>query len=280
MLSQLTKTIKMALKSTEEERAILRARSALQRFPVVEWRQRMEDFHKRSVGISRGLAGANAWRESDCDGAGVRPIADTDDWNPVNQAQPTQPDWDARSVASDSPQLQTPGYIPNSPGQWSQDTLTPSGAAPPRLISDGSRTSYATDNDSDDYFSHSRGSTASTQQGYSDFLERANRTIARDQRHAPDPFVEGTLAPNRPFGAHSRVSSVESISSIVDEKSNSPLNKAMASVSRTIPWVKYHTDTVLTSSRMPMEGSRLNSFKNCRCSTPKTQSMSYPLKSI
>ncbi|EEB94922.1 hypothetical protein MPER_06191 [Moniliophthora perniciosa FA553] len=33
MLSQLTKTIKMALKSTEEERAILRARSAVQRFP-------------------------------------------------------------------------------------------------------------------------------------------------------------------------------------------------------------------------------------------------------
>src|SRR6266540_4654263 len=97
MLSQLTKTIKMALKSSEEERAILRARSAVQRFPVVEWRQRMEDFHKRSVTTSRSVAGSNAWRESDCDGAGLRPMADTDDWNPVTQIHPTQPEWDARS---------------------------------------------------------------------------------------------------------------------------------------------------------------------------------------
>ena len=50
-MSQLTKTVKMALKSTEEERAMLRARSAVQRFPVVEWRRRTEDFHKRSIGI-------------------------------------------------------------------------------------------------------------------------------------------------------------------------------------------------------------------------------------
>lgn len=85
MLSQLTKTIKMALKSTEEERAILRARSAVQRFPVVEWRQRMEDFHKRSIYQSRTLAASNAWRESDCDGGGVRPMVDTDDWNPVTR---------------------------------------------------------------------------------------------------------------------------------------------------------------------------------------------------
>lgn len=79
MLSQLTKTVKMTLKSTEEERAILRARSAVQRFPVVEWRQRTEDFHKRSINTSRSIAGPNAWRESDCDGAGLRHMADTDD---------------------------------------------------------------------------------------------------------------------------------------------------------------------------------------------------------
>ena len=42
MLSQLTKMIKIPLKSTEEERALLRARSAMQRFPVIEWRKRME----------------------------------------------------------------------------------------------------------------------------------------------------------------------------------------------------------------------------------------------
>lgn len=61
MLSQLTKTIKLALKSTEEERAILRARSAVQRFPVVEWRQRLEDFQKRSITMSRSVAGEHAW---------------------------------------------------------------------------------------------------------------------------------------------------------------------------------------------------------------------------
>lgn len=208
MLSQLTKTIKMALKSSEEERAILRARSALQRFPVVEWRQRMEDFHKRSINTSRALAGANSWRESDCDGGGVNPIGETDDWNPVNQTYPTQPEWDNRSINEHSPEV-----------------LTPDGT--PRLVN-GSGSSYA--DGGQDYFSHSRGNTADTQQGYSDFLDRANRTIAKDHRHVPDPFLDGGLAPNRPFGAHSRVSSVESISSIVDEKSNSPLNKAMASV--------------------------------------------------
>ncbi|KAF8654127.1 hypothetical protein AX16_003658 [Volvariella volvacea WC 439] len=190
MLSQLTKTIKMALKSTEEERAILRARSAVQRFPVVEWRQRMEDFHRRSINTSRALAGSNSWRESDCDGGRPTVMQDTDDWDPVAQAAPTQPDWDARSVNS--------GYNATT-------------------HNDDTRNSLATE----------RGGDGS--QGYTDFLERANRTIAKDQRHAPDPFVEGNLQPNRPFGAHSRVSSVESISSIVDEKSNSPLNKAIAS---------------------------------------------------
>jgi alpha-1,3-glucan synthase len=61
MLSQFQKTIKMALKSNQEERAILRARSAVQRFPVVEWRQRLEDFHRRSITISRSIAGDQAY---------------------------------------------------------------------------------------------------------------------------------------------------------------------------------------------------------------------------
>lgn len=222
MLSQLTKTIKMALKSSEEERAILRARSAVQRFPVVEWRQRMEDFHKRSINNSRSIAGANAWRESDCDGGGLRPMADTDDWNPITQAHPTQPEWDTRSI-NDSPQIHTPG----SPGQWSQEALTLTGDSSQVRLHDA-RTPYS--NDGDDYFAQQRGSMVDNREGYNDFLERANKTIAKDQKHAPDPFLEGGLAPSRPFGAHSRISSVESISSIVEEKSNSPLNKAIASV--------------------------------------------------
>ncbi|KAG5645233.1 hypothetical protein DXG03_006650 [Asterophora parasitica] len=224
MLSQLTKTIKLALKSTEEERAILRARSAVQRFPVVEWRQRMEDFHKRSIGMSRSVAGPNAWRESDCDGGGVAPIGDNEDWNPVTQAYPTQPEWDAASISEQS-MIHVPGS-PGSPAQWGHDTLSAGGTRAHLL--DGNQTPTSADGE---YFSHSRSSTMTTNtpQAYNDFLERANRTIARDHRNAPDPFLDGGLAPSRPFGGHSRVSSVESISSIVDEKSNSPLNKAMAS---------------------------------------------------
>ena len=57
MLSQFGKTIKKALKSTQKERQLLRARSAVQRFPVVEWRQRTEDFHKKSINASRKIAG-------------------------------------------------------------------------------------------------------------------------------------------------------------------------------------------------------------------------------
>ncbi|MBW0472818.1 hypothetical protein O181_012533 [Austropuccinia psidii MF-1] len=57
MHSQFSKTIKAALKSTQEERAILRARSALQRFPVLEWRGRMENMHRRAIKASRKYAG-------------------------------------------------------------------------------------------------------------------------------------------------------------------------------------------------------------------------------
>lgn len=238
MLSQLSKTIKMALKSSEEERAMLRARSAVQRFPVVEWRQRMEDFHKRSIGASRTLAGHDAWRPSDGQSGGLQPIADHDDWAPEDQSEPAQPDWDSRSM--NSPRMSS--QVPPSPGQWSQETLTPGGdpflTAPPRLVPD--RRSFSTDvsdnegNDGD-YFSRQPPSspggpdTPGEQVDYGNFLDRANRAIARDQKHAPDPFLE---APSKPFGAHNRLSSVESISSIVDEKQNSPLNKAIASVSQ------------------------------------------------
>ncbi|PLW45220.1 hypothetical protein PCASD_04029 [Puccinia coronata f. sp. avenae] len=55
--SQFTKTIQAALSSPEEERAVLRARSAHQRFPVLEWRIKMEDMHARSVRASRKYAG-------------------------------------------------------------------------------------------------------------------------------------------------------------------------------------------------------------------------------
>ncbi|KIL69786.1 glycosyltransferase family 5 protein [Amanita muscaria Koide BX008] len=210
MLSQLTKTIKMALKSTEEERAILRARSAVQRFPVVEWRQRIEDFHRRSITTSRDASGVNAWRLSDGGDRRTQPLWESEDWNPVSQIYPTQPEWDGRS---------TP------PSRWSQDSLTP-----PFLHGSGSARQSFT---SDDYYSaHSRNASVvdlNNNTSYDEFLEKANRTISRDQKNAPGPFDDRNVVPVRPYGSHSRTQSVESISSIVEDKSSSPLNKAIAS---------------------------------------------------
>lgn len=259
MLSQLTKTIKMALKSTEEERAVLRARSALQRFPVVEWRQRMEDFHKRSIKTSRGVAGSNAWREADCDGTGLTPVAHTGDWDPIQQAYPTQPEWDNRSMRSYNDGASA-HFVPGSPAAWSQETLslTPTGSQ---------RNTYSGE---DEYFAaHSRGSH--TGDGFNGFLERANRTIGRDQRHAPDPFLDGGLMPNRPFGSHSRISSVESISSIVEEKSNSPLNKAIASVCLIHSFPFLFSD-LPCSLPTQMVVSPQNSSKDCNTLMPRIPS--------
>ena len=199
MLSQFTKTIKAALKSTEEERALLRARSAVQRFPVVEWRQRMEDFHRRSINTSRHLAGANAFRASDCDGALPRMIHgnDDEDWTPAALQEPTQPNWDANS------QYLTPGAVPRvgSSGSISSLGITTDSPRGNR----GSTVSAA----GEDYFSQ-RTRVASelgenapaSGEDYQDFLSRANRRIAREQRHVPDPFLDDeNMAPNRPFGA-------------------------------------------------------------------------------
>ena len=214
----------MALKSTEEERAILRARSAVQRFPVVEWRQRMEDFHSRSVLTSRSVAGNNAWRPTDSRPQNLPPAGvEAEEW-PADDASIYQ-----TSDAHGAPPFPTPG--PTSPGQWSDDTIAAQGdyLTAPRLRRRGS---FSTDVSDDDYASHSREGTETRQENdYGRFLSRANRQIARDQRHVADPFLDASAAaPSRPFGLHSRVSSVESISSIVDEKTDSPLNKAIATV--------------------------------------------------
>ncbi|KAG8699976.1 Cell wall alpha-1,3-glucan synthase ags1, partial [Ceratobasidium sp. 394] len=217
MLSQFTKTIKMALKSTEEERAVLRARSAVQRFPVVEWRQRMEDFHRRSINTSRRLASSEAWSEKDCNKpgqSGQRAIAglDTDDWDPVHQPEPSAPNWDAQSTRS---------------AVSMGDTLH----APRMHHPNSSRSSVHSE--ASDYDDHSRAPspTGHGPNEFGGFLNKANKQIAREQRHVGDPFLdENPTMPHRPFGAHSRVSSVESINSIMEEKgASSPINKAMAS---------------------------------------------------
>ena len=79
-----------------------------------------------------------------------------------------------------------------------------------------------------------RNSVAS-QQHYNTFLERANRQFAQQNQNAPDPFMEGgrsslSARPYSQYSTSSRLSSVESIATIVDEKQNSPLNKAMETV--------------------------------------------------
>jgi len=256
MLSQLTKTIKMALKSTEEERAILRARSAVQRFPVVEWRQRIEDLHKRSIMASRHGSGQNAWRPDDGGGLGMRIMADTDDWNPALHPSPYpdhQPGWDERSIAS----------YANTPVMSSQESLAnPEMPAPPRM-------------GDEDVSSHS------SDQGYADFMGRVNKAIAKDSlRNVPDPFVDPSGL--RPFGNHSRISSAESISSIMDEKSNSPLNKAIASVSFFFKTTTERRELRFFFFSLQMRMVKLlpSLFKNCKTWMPRTLNGNYRLRSI
>ena len=199
----IVQAIKTAFESTEEERALLRARPAAQRFPVVEWRQRMEDFRKRSIDTSRHHAGSNAWRPRDRETAHAPAVAmlDHDDWDPVHQPEPTQPQWDYRSMMDSAHISHVPGSSlqPSSPGGWSQSTLAPQEqgllAVPPRIDYMERRQSTS----SDDYFSAARSRVASTVGtptaespggGYENFLSRANTTFAKDQRHAPDPFLD------------------------------------------------------------------------------------------
>lgn len=246
MLSQLTKTIKLALASSQEERAILRARSAVQRFPVVEWRQKMEDFHSRSIIESRNLAGANAWRESDCQEPLPKPELEPEDWTPEHQDDPSRPDWASSTIGSargstggheslDPPSIGSIRHVHSQSSERSP--LASTQCLVPRRFDSGSA---STDHsDSEDSISRSRSldnsgvvtpPEAQIVGPYSDFLARANKQIAREQKHLGDPFLENTNALHKPFaGRHSRLSSVESISSIMEEKSDSPLNQAIAS---------------------------------------------------
>ena len=128
------------------------------------------------------------------------------------------------------------GSVPNSP------VMAPGTGTDPFLhaphMRNPNRASVALDM-SDDYSTQRHGSTINGSPGpgtppqdCGHFLDYTNRQIARDKKRVPDPFLgPGISPPNRPFGAHSRISSVGSTSSIVDGKQNSPLNKAIAPVS-------------------------------------------------
>ncbi|CAD6563802.1 MAG: Cell wall alpha-1,3-glucan synthase ags1 [Tremellales sp. Tagirdzhanova-0007] len=291
MLSQLTKTIKLALKSSPEERAILRARSAVQRFPVVEWRQRLEDFQRRSIATSRANAGEHAWGYDINGGAGFysHEAGSTTSLSRGEWGRSATPD----STAPNSPMLDgrqlsgTPLHSPNGTGEnptgffekkndklsagpghhnrFSKDkrlmnrnsadsfydedpNVSPlyyedkrQSAGKPKFFQgyedDDAPSSQASSDHGDSTIvgsHHSRDPTAP--QTYDNFLAAANKQFARTTggRKAPDPYFDPRQSmdaggvPTRPFTSHSRVSSFDSISSIVDEKgASSPLNKAM-----------------------------------------------------
>lgn len=247
MQSQLSKTIKLALASTQEERALLRARSAVQRFPVVEWRQKMEDFHKRSIVTSRHLAENDAWREEDCQAPTHWPDMEEEDWTPELQGDPSRPEWAAGSLQSTrssnyGDSLHTPSLHHTTSQSSDNSPSATNRFLSPSVVS--SRSSVSTDHsDSDANWARSQSTesnaayirTPDDNEPYGDFLARANKQIAKERRHIGDPFMESPSSIHRPFGPHSRRSSVESIASIAEEKANSPLNKAMASVSYWFP---------------------------------------------
>ncbi|KAL1410802.1 hypothetical protein Q8F55_001744 [Vanrija albida] len=291
MLSQLTKTIKLALKSTPQERAILRARSAVQRFPVVEWRQRLEDFQRRSITMSRSVAGEHAWGYEQSTSQSLYASGQNDSstslatWNRPGTpdsgsgtSAPNSPRPDSRRVSSGVASLPAGA---GSPGA-AESTFTgsdyhrrfenrkqnrgsgesfydedPNAAAmyqDPLAALEGKprgrpKFGFGGDDEASSVVSSDRGdqsmiapstlAEAGTGHAYDSFLAAANRQFAKttDGRKQPDPFMErrmstmstasSTFAPSRPFSFTSRVSSFDSISSIVDEKNASPLNKAM-----------------------------------------------------
>lgn len=349
MLSQLTKTIKLALKSTEEERAILRARSAVQRFPVVEWRQRLEDFQRRSIIVSRATAGENAYAYEDAHAPEPGSLYSQQGYSTSTLQRI---DWSQRSGAQtpDSMAGSQPGSpgAPGSPGTPDHDVstlptlasnqLSASGALYHRRFEGGQETPdaqkqrqshrssaesfydedpnnyggdhgqkqskfynpedrYDDDDGSERYASQASSDMGDTtavgsnfsasrdpngSQSYDNFLAAANRQIARQAKGVKDPFLEhrqsmdslnGGVAPNRPFTAHSRASSFDSISSIMDEKgSSSPLNKAIETVS-----FKRTNLADTDSSPIPTVKSLSLSFnvsRTCRLRTPKATCVS------
>ena len=276
MLSQLTKTIRLALKSTEQERAMLRARSAVQRFPVVEWRQRLEDFQRRSIATSRSNAAENAWG-ADMAGLGAAPggFYSQDAGSNASLARPGSPDSmmsNRRSSVPQMPPMNMDQPMANdnlSPGTGYHDRFKQRNQnrqsaesfydedpnAEPLYYGDKRRSKkfFAGGGDDDSSINSSdRGGESSAAsmnynpnnrggaggQGYDSFLAAANKQFAKTSgnRNAPDPYFDprasGTgdnFMPSRPFSIHSRVSSFDSISSIVDEKNASPLNKQLDS---------------------------------------------------
>jgi alpha-1,3-glucan synthase len=304
MLSQLTKTIKLALKSTEEERAILRARSAVQRFPVVEWRQRLEDFQRRSITVSRSGAGEHAWGFDEVDslprsgfymqeGGSTTSLARGEWGRPgTPDSMPGSPMPESRRLSASgasTPQGDNrsgyfennnnlsagPGYHdrfgskdkrnnrtsaesfydedPNASPLYYEDKRQSQGGRPKFFHGYDEEDARSSQGSSDHGDGHNARDSAAPH--YDNFLAAANRQFSKQSggRNAPDPYFDArqsmdgrNFAPSRPFSMHSRVSSFDSISSIVDEKgASSPLNKAMESVSHLSTGLVHVADCVV-----------------------------------
>jgi alpha-1,3-glucan synthase len=179
----------------------------------------MEDFHKRSINASRHLAGYNAWRQSDGISGSVAATTKQGVWNSIHLANPPQPEFDE------------PGEQDmNAPGYSSQGTSSRNDSFP--QISP--QVQDCDPNPIGCYMSDSEGGPVlpnhdwNGQPDHGKFLDRTNRAITRALTHTPEPFLEAPsrLIPSRPI-------SVTSITSIVGEKANSPLNKSMTLVSHT-----------------------------------------------
>ncbi|BEJ00050.1 hypothetical protein CcaverHIS631_0410920 [Cutaneotrichosporon cavernicola] len=226
MLSQFTKTIKLALKSTEEERAILRARSAVQRFPVVEWRQRLEDFQKRSITMSRSLAGEHAWGWEFADPNGPprsSMLPSRDSMISLQQSnRPGSPDSQLSVAAADTRRLsENSEQLP--PGAAASDDRASLGVDYHRRFDkhqssdkfydeDPSehrgRPKFFTgyDDDTESHISSERDTTivaphaamadGGTGHVYDNFLAAANRQFAKTQgnKNVPDPFMERRMS--------------------------------------------------------------------------------------
>ncbi|KAG8847333.1 Cell wall alpha-1,3-glucan synthase ags1 [Serendipita sp. 411] len=164
---------------------------------------------------------------------------ESEDWTPVPQDDPVKPDWASSTVQStrnsSSIETQNPSTIRHIPSHSSER----SPLSTPRFLAADSRQSSGYHSDSDESLGRPRSVETSgvmtpsdehSREPFGDFLSRANRQIARERRNIGDPFLEGATTLQKPFlGRHSRFSSAESFASIMDEKSDSPLNQAMAS---------------------------------------------------
>ncbi|KIK56033.1 hypothetical protein GYMLUDRAFT_62298 [Collybiopsis luxurians FD-317 M1] len=154
----------------------------------------------------------------------LEPVDDAEEWDAQAEIYPTY------AGLSHS----RPGFnCPNSSRQTSVEALVPITNEPINLYSDRENHHHPYTSDPGDDLTAVLDGVSQAENhptDYENFLERVDQMVVRDRRQIPDPFLDGTSGRIR-LGGYSRMESSESIASIVDSKSDSPLNKAIASVS-------------------------------------------------